>query len=253
MPEFVWLREGDRLPAVAVMQHLLKRTGITVATDGVFGPRTNDAVRNFQKSHGLAVDGIVGLETWPRLKSNEPLQILDFVDIFDPVINDREARSINGAGGNALVMGGACNGINQSMQMIEQVASNLFMLRLHGHGAPGLAGISQGTENLPQWSAFKNMASSREALQRIRHVFGPYGCIQFMHCSTGAGAEGFKFLQMVADTLMIPASAAYNVQLGGPLKETVRFEGMVRTVCPGGVSLATWARSLPDFAGVSVA
>lgn len=253
MPEFVWLREGDRLPAVAVMQHLLKRTGLTVATDGAFGPRTRAAVETFQKDHGLTVDGTVGLQTWPRLKNREELQILDFVDIFDPDLKDDEARSINNAGGSALVMGGACNGINQATQMIAQVASNLFLLRLHGHGAPGVAGISEGTEDARQRSAFKNLDSSRAALQRIRGVFGPYGCIQFMHCSTGAGAAGLAFLQMVADTLMIPASAAYRVQLGGPLKETVRFEGMVRTVCPGGVSLATWARSLPDFAGVSVA
>jgi Putative peptidoglycan binding domain/Domain of unknown function (DUF4347) len=253
MPEFVWLREGDRLPAVAVLQHLLKRTGIAVAPDGAFGPRTKEAVRRFQKDHGLKDDGIVGIQTWPRLKSSEPLPILDFVDIFEPDLGDAEARVINKAGGNALMMGGACNGIEQATQMIGQAGSNLFMLRLHGHGAPGEAGISEGRLDARQRSAFKNLESSRQALQRIRHVFGPYGCIQFMHCSVGSGAAGQSFLQMVADTLMIPASAAYHVQLGGPLKETVRFEGAVRTVCPGGVSLATWARSLPEFAGVSVA
>ncbi|MFV0309149.1 MAG: peptidoglycan-binding domain-containing protein [Desertimonas sp.] len=39
----------------------------TIATDGFFGPVTELAVREFQRRHGLAVDGIVGPRTWARL------------------------------------------------------------------------------------------------------------------------------------------------------------------------------------------
>ena len=35
--------------------------------DGVFGPRTKAAVRDFQQSKGLPDDGIVDPQTWPRL------------------------------------------------------------------------------------------------------------------------------------------------------------------------------------------
>jgi hypothetical protein len=35
--------------------------------DGIFGQKTADAVRNFQKMTGATVDGIVGVETWGRL------------------------------------------------------------------------------------------------------------------------------------------------------------------------------------------
>ena len=35
--------------------------------DSIFGTATKNAVINFQKSQGLAVDGIVGPDTWSRL------------------------------------------------------------------------------------------------------------------------------------------------------------------------------------------
>jgi len=38
-----------------------------VVVDGIFGPRTEAAVRQFQQSKGLVADGIVGPRTWPAL------------------------------------------------------------------------------------------------------------------------------------------------------------------------------------------
>ena len=35
--------------------------------DGVFGPRTEQAVKDFQQSNGLVVDGIVGPVTWSHI------------------------------------------------------------------------------------------------------------------------------------------------------------------------------------------
>lgn len=40
---------------------------LNVAVDGYYGPVTEQAVRNFQKKAGLAVDGIVGPKTWEKL------------------------------------------------------------------------------------------------------------------------------------------------------------------------------------------
>lgn len=37
------------------------------AVDGIFGPITEEAVKAFQKSKGLVVDGIVGPKTWAQL------------------------------------------------------------------------------------------------------------------------------------------------------------------------------------------
>ncbi len=55
---------GDPVPA---LQFLLRQHGESLQADGIFGPITDAAVRAFQYSHGLVVDGIVGNKTWPAL------------------------------------------------------------------------------------------------------------------------------------------------------------------------------------------
>ena len=55
------LRRGSRGPEVKALQQQL---GMPAAEqDGIFGPKTEQAVRNFQTSQGLQVDGIVGPQT----------------------------------------------------------------------------------------------------------------------------------------------------------------------------------------------
>lgn len=57
------LREGDRGDDVKRLQSAL----VTVAVDGIFGPKTKAAVREFQAKKWLVVDGIVGPQTWKAL------------------------------------------------------------------------------------------------------------------------------------------------------------------------------------------
>jgi peptidoglycan hydrolase-like protein with peptidoglycan-binding domain len=52
---------------VRTLQHLLRARGHPVVVDGIFGPKTDQAVRAFQQSKSLAVDGIVGPRTWSAL------------------------------------------------------------------------------------------------------------------------------------------------------------------------------------------
>jgi len=49
---------------VRTLQRLLRQRGHTVVVDGIFGPKTDAAVRAFQSAGHLAVDGIVGPRTW---------------------------------------------------------------------------------------------------------------------------------------------------------------------------------------------
>ena len=58
-----WLRRGSTGDNVRYLQAALG--GLQV--DGVFGPITERAVRNFQKQQGIQIDGVVGPQTWSRL------------------------------------------------------------------------------------------------------------------------------------------------------------------------------------------
>ena len=64
---FPEVRRGTRRFPVRPLQQLLRARSHPVAVDGIFGPRTESAVRAFQQSGGLAADGIVGPQTWSRL------------------------------------------------------------------------------------------------------------------------------------------------------------------------------------------
>ncbi|SDP12842.1 Peptidoglycan-binding (PGRP) domain of peptidoglycan hydrolases-containing protein [Actinopolyspora xinjiangensis] len=58
------LRSGDEDERVRVLQYLLNEHGATLTTDGIYGPATEGAVRDFQRSTGAIVDGLAGNQTW---------------------------------------------------------------------------------------------------------------------------------------------------------------------------------------------
>ena len=62
------LKLGSRGPEVKSLQILLYANGYNCGTaDGVFGSRTDAALRNLQKARGLKVDGICGKCSWTSI------------------------------------------------------------------------------------------------------------------------------------------------------------------------------------------
>jgi hypothetical protein len=62
------LRRGNRGWDVAELQFLLRRNGISISLDGIFGPATEAAVIGSQRGAGLAIDGVVGPQTLAVLR-----------------------------------------------------------------------------------------------------------------------------------------------------------------------------------------
>ena len=60
-------RTGSRGEEVRQLQLALARAGYPLTADGVYGQRTADAVRAFQRANGLAADGVAGPATLAAL------------------------------------------------------------------------------------------------------------------------------------------------------------------------------------------
>lgn len=62
------LKRGSRGDAVRAAQTLLEDNGWgNLSQDGVYGAKTEAAVRKFQRERGLVVDGVLGRYTWCKL------------------------------------------------------------------------------------------------------------------------------------------------------------------------------------------
>ena len=62
---------GSKGSDVKTLQELLNQNGYSLDADGVFGSKTQAAVKDYQKKSGLSVDGIVGKNTWGALAGTQ--------------------------------------------------------------------------------------------------------------------------------------------------------------------------------------
>jgi Putative peptidoglycan binding domain len=250
---YTMLMQDDQLPMVGVLQLLLSRTGLSATADGVFGKGTVAAVKEFQRTHSLKIDGIVGEKTWGRLTQGVRLPIIDSVDIYDPTFMSEDATYVRAAGGDPILLGGACNGVEQAVSLITQASREVFLLRFHGHGAPGVAGVSDGHEDgEPEWSDITASTKIMDIVARLRPIFGAYGCVEFIQCQTGRGLKGRRLLSLMATRLGVPVTAATIDQPFGK-SYSFRLSGPTVTMFPSGHTLKSWSKSRPAFAGMSVA
>jgi hypothetical protein len=66
------LRRGSEGPSVRRLQQELVDAGIRTGVDGIFGRDTEGAVRSYQSSRSLEIDGIAGRATWVSLLTDLP-------------------------------------------------------------------------------------------------------------------------------------------------------------------------------------
>ena len=71
------IAEGATGDVVRRLQRAIRRTpNLGLVVDGIFGPLTLAAVKEFQQGAGLVVDGIVGPLTWNALPDGGPMPTL---------------------------------------------------------------------------------------------------------------------------------------------------------------------------------
>jgi peptidoglycan hydrolase-like protein with peptidoglycan-binding domain len=64
----VTVQRGNVSQAVTAVQVQLRYSyGYIIVVDGIFGPKTESAVKAFQRRFGLRADGIVGRSTWHKM------------------------------------------------------------------------------------------------------------------------------------------------------------------------------------------
>ena len=75
MATYKQISYGSQGSEVTELQKLLNQSGnYNLAEDGIFGSKTQAAVKDYQTKNKLAVDGIVGNNTWGALTSVKPSQ-----------------------------------------------------------------------------------------------------------------------------------------------------------------------------------
>lgn len=67
IPPIVVAKIGDNSPYIVDLQNMLIRKGYNIVADGIFGPRTEVAVKNFQDKSGLTITGRIDTDTLNRL------------------------------------------------------------------------------------------------------------------------------------------------------------------------------------------
>jgi hypothetical protein len=279
------IRIRDRGPAVAALQVLvngyLRATRLVV--DGIYGPDTESAVAEVKARAGARGGGDQVLApTWAALTSVTRVSVISANDIYDPRHDEVTPPELRGPGW--IANSGMSGGVGQIVDDIStrvQALGPIALLRLYGHGAPGLMGVTGGTGTMrgPLGGTIYRDSEGREledslrpdrrwgspvrgdhvrdqttisseswvliepTLTRLRGLFAPFGSIELHGCRVGLGHEGQRLLGSLAETVRVPASAGLRSQTFG-LTTSLRFEGPVRTVYPGDDDLAAWSSRL---------
>ena len=83
--EYIELRRGGGHNGIRVreMQQRLRNLGyLAYYADGIYGPRTEEAIRIFQRQHGLAQSGVATVDTLQLLYSGRATFCSSFIDLY---------------------------------------------------------------------------------------------------------------------------------------------------------------------------
>ncbi|MFF1421559.1 glycoside hydrolase domain-containing protein [Streptomyces sp. NPDC058280] len=128
---YTTVQSGSSGDQVKAAQCLLKAAGFDPGTpDGIFGPATTTASRNFQAGKGLTADGVVGAKTWTALLSRGSTPTIQNGSTGEAVT--RLQRALTAALGRTVAIDGAFG--SGTGQAVRDYQSS------RGLGADGIVG-----------------------------------------------------------------------------------------------------------------
>ncbi len=122
------LNEGSRGTEVQSLQYYLNFIAFfndalqEIDADGIYGPRTTDAVRAFQRYYGLNPDGIAGRDTWNKIQT-----------VYQSIINNlpREYQSYS-----SLLYPGTVLSLGATGKSVEQIQTYLRVIGQNNSSVP---------------------------------------------------------------------------------------------------------------------
>ncbi|MEM8531227.1 MAG: peptidoglycan-binding protein [Chloroflexota bacterium] len=117
-PAWPIVSPGESNENVVTLQYTLRFRGYSLSVDGAFSPETENVVRQFQQAHGLAVDGVVGGQTWERLVHQVVLgDHNDVVLALQRQLNNKYGYSLLADGAFGIDTDGAVKDFQASRQL----------------------------------------------------------------------------------------------------------------------------------------
>jgi len=110
------IRQNSRNSDVTRLQQALQNRGFSPqGVDGIFGNNTRSAVMAFQRSQGIAVDGVVGPDTAQRLFGSRDTKYFDGISDFQGGPSGPGNVNAGGGWGGSQGVADAAKGIARSM------------------------------------------------------------------------------------------------------------------------------------------
>ncbi|MBW1598397.1 peptidoglycan-binding protein [Streptomyces sp. JJ38] len=194
-PELVvTVSSGHTGSAVKAAQVLLNKYGYDLAVDGDFGPGTDSATRDFQSDQGLAVDGIVGPNTWRALTSGSGSGGTD-----EKLTHAQAAAMFQSAGISWSSSGNCSDRYNSSCTSFDQLR------RTSADGIIALKRASGCTVHITGGTETGHASGTYSHWNGYKIDFAPYSCVS--NYVTGT----FTYLGKRSDGAALYESGSGNV------------------------------------------
>lgn len=132
------------------------------------------------------------------------------------------------------------NGVSEMVNQIQLKAppASLYILRIWGHGRPGVIGVSGGPDDsFTHFSGLSlgNLMLHKDALESLNPLFSTSGRVELRGCNVAENDEGVAFVTLLSEIWQVNVSAGRILQSVGTTENL--WSPPVMTVMPNGASM----------------